>query len=230
MTEFEQADNPIIPVRIIPVGDLSEKERAELISRANWQVDGKGDWEELTDPRYGRILHVAVLGEDNLVQFDKLNIQWTSGVYVVIVRVNPERKVEFLLPRERRILLRDKEGKQGNVFINNIPQGVIKEWENEKGEAAARREIREETGYELKSLALIGRIALATANSETIQPFFLAIVPYGQRPYEQQLEDSESIESEKWFTWQQIHRMPIIDGNTYIGLFLAQKCIRPELL
>lgn len=220
-----------MPERIVPVGDLPENKRAELKKSANWKIDGKrGDWAEATDPHYGNILHVAVVGEDGQIEFDKLNIQWVGGVYVTVVRVNPEGKAEFLIPREKRILLRNKQGQQGNVFVYNIPQGVIKEWEDETAVGAAIREVREETGYNLNSLALIGRIALSPANSETIQPFFLACLPYSQEPTTQQLEESETIEPQRWFTWFEIQKRPAVDGITIIGLSLAEKVLKRELL
>lgn len=220
-----------MPERVVPIKDLPSEEQAKLDKSANWKIDGgRGDWEEIRDPYYGRIIHVAVVEEEGRVKFDKLNMQWVPAAYVIILRVNPGGKAEFLLPKEKRILLRDEQGRQGNSFIDEIPQGVIREWEGEVPADAAKREAREETGYSLSCLALIGRIALSPANSETIQPFYLARVPYTQRPEGQQLDDSEVIETERWFTWQQIQRLPLIGGSAIIGLALAQRVVKPDLL
>lgn len=218
--------------RIVSFRNLNPQQREHLAERANWKVDGEnGNWERVTDPRYGTIDHVAVVG-DNSPKFDKLNILWTSGVYVVAVRINPDtKKAEFLLPSERRILLRDEDGQQGNVFVDGLPQGIIKEWENEPPHKAALRELMEETGYAPNSLVFLGKIAFNPANSESEQPFFLAHVPYIQTPQSQTLEDSEAILTDaRWFTWSDIQRRPWIDGITVIGLALAQRVLNPKFL
>lgn len=218
--------------RIISFRDLDTQQRGQLAEGANWKVDGEnGNWERVTDPRYGTIAHVAVVG-DNGPKFDKLNILWTSGVYVVAVRINPDtKKAEFLLPSERRILLKDENGHQGNVFVDSLPQGIIKEWEHELPHKAALRELMEETGYAPNSLVFLDKIAFNPANSESEQPFFLAHVPYIQTPQSQTLEDSETIFTDaRWFTWSEILKRPRRDGITFIGLNLAREVLKPQLL
>lgn len=218
--------------RLIKFSELPAEDRKALASRANWRVNGAdGDWETVTDPRYGTIEHVVVIGEDGTPKFDKLNILWTPGVYVAAVRINPSGKAEFLLPSERRILLRDANGERGNVFVDGLPQGIIKEWENEPPHKAALRELMEETGYAPNSLVFLGNIAFSPANSEVKQPFYLAHVAYIQTPQAQTLEEGETIHAEnRWFTWNEIQGRPWKDGITVIGLALAQRVLKPELL
>lgn len=219
--------------RIVNFRDLSKEDRERLRITANWQVNGEiGDWDTVVDKRYGTIQHIAITDENGTVKFDKLNILWTSGVYVVAVRVNPDGKAEFLLPSEKRILLRNKDGQQGNEFVDGIPQGVIREWQNELPHKAALRELMEETGYAPNSLVFLGNIAFSPANSEIEQPYYLAHVPYLQTAKAQTLEESETIHADekRWLTWDQIQARPLRDGITVIGLALAQRVLKPELL
>lgn len=218
--------------QIVPFSELPEKDRKKLGQTANWKVDGtNGNWGNIQDARYGNIQHTVIVGEDGTVKFDKINLQWTSGVYVVAIRINPDGKAEFLLPSERRILLRDEKGQQGNVFVDGIPQGIIKEWLQEKPEEAARRELMEKTGHEPSGLVFLGNIAFNPANSESEQPFYLALVPYIQTPKAQTLEASETIYTQdRWRTWNQIQGRRIKDGITFIGLHLAQRVLSPDLL
>ena len=132
MTEAQQ---------IIPVSDLSPEAQDQLDNNANWKLEpgGSGSWYEIVDSRYGRVIHVVVVGPNGEVKFDKLNIQWSPAVFVMPVRINPKGKAEFLLPEETRILLRDENGRQGAVRIENIPQGLIKVWEDEEHREAALR-------------------------------------------------------------------------------------------
>jgi ADP-ribose pyrophosphatase YjhB (NUDIX family) len=218
--------------KIISFRDLNPQQKKHLAEGANWKVDGeKGDWNTIIDPRYGIFQHVVVIDESGEVKYDKVNLRWTSGVYVATVRINPEGKAEFLLPSERRILLRNNNGQQGDVFVDGIPQGIIKEWAGELPHKAALRELIEETGYAPTSLVFLGNIALNPANSETEQPFYLAHIPYIQTPEVQILEESETIHTQdRWFTWRDIQGRPWKDGITVIGLALAQRVLKPELL
>lgn len=222
----------IMAENIVPFSKLPEEDQKTLGDSANWKVDGRnGTWNNIVDSRYGTFQHVAITDENGGVKFDKVNLCWTPGVYVVAVRINHDGKAEFLLPSERRILLRDEKELQGNVFVDGLPQGIIKVWAQEKPAEAARRELREETGYEPPDLVFLGNIAFNPANSESEQPFYLAHVPYVQIPKAQTLEESETIHTNnRWFTWNQIQGRPWRDGITIIGLSLAQRILKPELL
>lgn len=116
--------------RVIPFIDLPPADRERFASKANWMIGDRGDWDKIVDTRYGTVEHVTVRGEKGDL-FDKVNLQWSPAVFVVPFRINPKGKAEFLLPREQRILPRDENGIQGNVSLDNIPQGLVKIWRNE---------------------------------------------------------------------------------------------------
>jgi 8-oxo-dGTP pyrophosphatase MutT (NUDIX family) len=214
--------------RITPFDELSENDRRGLTDNANWKIDfNNGGWDVVNDERYGTVEHVAV-AIDGEYKFDKINIKWSPAAFVTPVRINPDGMAEFLLSYEKRMLLRDREGKQGKVVIPNIPQGLVKR--DEQPHKAAVRETTEETGYTPEALVYLGNYGFDIANSETLMPFFMAVVPYGQEPRKPKLDEGEHIEGNKWFTADQISRMPFIDGKTIIGLQVAQRVINPKYL
>ncbi len=228
MIEYTNVAGEVI--KVTPFEDLPEQTRTEMAETASWKVDGTaGDWRNIVDPQYGTIQHVVV-EEKGTNPYDKVNILWSPGVYVVPVRINPDKKAEFLILEQRRELLRDKNGIQGNTVVDNIPQGLIRVWDNETPAQAAIRETIEETGHTPTGLAFLGNVGLGIANSETLQPFFLALVPYEQEALDRNLEETERIEKNQWLTWRKLHERNLIDGITTIGLFRSQRVLRPDLL
>jgi ADP-ribose pyrophosphatase YjhB (NUDIX family) len=210
-------------VEVIPYSDLPE---ADISETANWVATGSGPgWIEVTDTRYGTIKHTRVQYPDGK-PFDKVNIVWLKGIFVVVFRRNPEKKfgVEYLLPMELRPLIRDEEGEPGNVRIRNIPQGQVKVWENESAEAAAIRETIEETGLYPDTLTHMGDIFTDAANSESAHPFILAEVPYQPGgAYVQDLDPNEQIEvsDNDWFGLEDIHDLRLQCGKTLAGIMLS---------
>lgn len=195
---------------------------------ANWKIDGiNGDWRELTDPNWTTIVHTAVMKENGDIAFDKINIIG-AGSYVIPIRINPKGKAEFLLIKERRLLLRDPSGKQGNVLIENIISGGLNQGETHA--QAAERETIEECGYHPIGLAEIGSIYLDPSNSESTYSFFLALIPYKQISEDTSEDEGELIDSHKWSAISELKKMNLRDGKTLIGLSLAEKVIRPELI
>lgn len=105
--------------------------------------------------------------------------------------------VNYLQKIEKSLILLLTGKQQGDVFIDNIPQGIIKEWVKETPEQAAR----------------------------------LTFVSYMQTPIKQTLEDSETIHAKnRWFTWREIQARPWRCGIIVVGLALAQRVLKPELL
>lgn len=218
--------------RVVPLTDLDPQARVELNRRANWKAQRSPDGvvTGIRDSRYGEVQRIAILDADGNPAFDKINLKWSPAVFVVPIRINPEGKAEALLINERRPLLRDESGNQGDVFIDNIPQGLVKVWKGETSAQAALRETEEETGYKPTGLAQIGDIAFDAANSETKMPFYLAVVPYHAKPDEQTLDPTEEINLQEWAPLSELLDRDYIDGKTIIGLQRASRVIQRRYL
>src|SRR3989344_2799623 len=221
-------ENPHIEVK--PFSNLSHDEISGYKDRANWTVTfpddtNRGDWLFIEDPKYRvRIEHTQITWGTNV--FDKYNILgW--GAFILPMRITSEGLAEFCLNNERRILLRDEEGKQGNVFTVNIPQGGITL--EESTIEASIREAKEETGIDIKDILLLGRYGFDTANSESIQDLFLGLVGYNTTILDQNMEDTEDLEW-KWHTWKEIEKIDILNCQSESALYKAFKVLRPQLI
>ncbi len=141
---------------------------------------------------------------------------------MVIYRKN-EGRTEFLLPSEKRILLKDENGEQGNVYIRNIPQGLVKTWQNETPEEASLREVKEETGLVPINLRRMQDIYFDAANSSTAMPFFLAEVENKKHEYNQNLDETEDIcvGEGDWFAIEDIPGLRLQCAKTLSGIMLA---------
>lgn len=191
-------------VIVTSFSELPEGVRNSFGMRANWQEyprDG-GGWTTIRDSKYGTIEHVLV--QDGVHIYDKINIKLIPGAYVVLVRINPQGKAEFFIPRELRVLLPDAQGNRGTVYLDTVPQGVIRTWTNESPQEAARREVRQETGYDPVGLVYLAKTYLTPANSDTVHHFFLGLVPYTQHAKDQQLEAGEHIQKGVWLTYSEL--------------------------
>src|SRR3989344_498017 len=210
--------------RRVPFSELSEGEFAQVHEKGTWlnrssmSRDENVAWDHINDPGYGKAEHVAVF-RGNEFLYDTIDIDWKPAAFIVVYRENNDR-IEFFLPNERRVLLKDDEGNQGGVFIRNIPQGLIKE--RETPEDAAIREVKEETGLAVISIKSMGNVAQDAANSQTEMPYFLAEVKKGTKSYYQSLETSEEIRASEddWFTLEEILQQ-IVEQKKRCGKSLA---------
>lgn len=217
-----------MPERVVPFTELSDQQRNSF-TRVNWVAETRHggspitDWTVVVDSRYGTLHHVAVFDDEKGTIFDKVDIEWSPAAFVVVYRVKDER-TEFLLQNERRVLLKDKNGVQGNVFIRNIPQGLIRSWQDETPEEAALREVKEETGVIPKKIQKMDDLYFDTANSQTAMPFFLAEVdPDEIQTYQQNLDPGEEIRvsEDDWFAPEDIPELKLQCAKTLSGLMLA---------
>lgn len=189
--------------------------------QADLQIDGQDtDFVDITT-KSGFVGYQRMMVEkDGKVIFDKLVINPSEGVFVLPVRINPQGMAEFLLVNEWKDVL----GKR----IAQIPQGGIRD--GEKKSDAARREVKEETGYEPESLVLVGRQIFDTAYMSLEQPFYIGVVPYEQERRELELESGEDIVNLPWMRPEEIRRLPNTDGKTTIGIALAERVLNPSIL
>ncbi len=195
---------------------------------ANWKLHGTdGNWESVVDPKYGTIEHVTVV-QDGVPVFDKIDMALKPGAYALPVRINPQGQAEFLIPLERRILLRNEEGERGNVMIPNVPQVLI--LEGEEPIDAARRCLTNETGYSEATITPLEEMYFAPSNSSAPMYFFMGIVPYEQQPIGQTLLGDQEIEVKPWMTYQEVRAMRIQDGSTRIALDLVTQLLDPASL
>ncbi|MBI2326867.1 NUDIX domain-containing protein [Candidatus Curtissbacteria bacterium] len=216
-----------MPDRVVPFSGLTPEER-QRIPRPNWVVQTTSgeqipDWSEVYDPGWATISHIAVINNETGRIFDKIDLHADGrGVFVVVFRRRGE-KIEFLLPEERRVLLKDENGQQGNVYVKNIPQGQVRFWEHEDPKEAALREVKEETGLEPISIQQIGEVYFSTSNSHTKSPFFLAEVDATELKYQQSLGEDEDIKvgDKDWYAIEDIPTLELQCKDTLAGLFLA---------
>lgn len=214
--------------RVIPFSELNQDQLKRALRRVNWILfTGQGkeirNWARVRDQRYGTVAHVAIIDEEKDRIFDKIDLEWTPAAFVVPYRINNNRH-EFFIQTERRVLLKDKNGIQGNVFIRNIPQGLVQTWEGETSYQAARREVMEETGMNPKSLTHLEDVYFDAANSSTTMPFYLAEVEYQENfEYHQNLDEGEDIQAsgEDWFALEDAYKLRLQCAKTMSGLWLA---------
>lgn len=214
--------------RVVPFRELSAEDEAR-IQNFNWilcldENTSYGNWHQAVDQRYGTINHVAILDSERQIAFDKIDLEWKPAVFDVVHRRNTDKfgRVEFLLPTERRILLKDENGIRGNTYIRNIPQGLTKR--DETLEQAAIREATEEVGeLPIVSITRVQDIYFDAANSSTATPYFLIEVKYQPLGYQQNLDDTEKIVvgEEDWFALEDIHDLKLQCAKTLSGLMLA---------
>ncbi len=201
------------------------------LKKANWAVTTESwgyldrstaSWTKISDERYGTIVHLKVVNTETGNAYDKIDLQWSPAAFVVIYRKN-EGRTEFLLPSEKRILLKDENGEQGNVYIRNIPQGLVKTWQNETPEEASLREVKEETGLVPINLRRMQDIYFDAANSSTAMPFFLAEVENKKHEYNQNLDETEDIcvGEGDWFAIEDIPGLRLQCAKTLSGIMLA---------
>lgn len=216
-----------MPEKVVPFGELSAEERLRLI-RVNWCVQTASsaeirDWDKVVDARYGILQHVAIINTDTDQIYDKVDLVWSPAAFVVVYRKKDDR-IEFLLPSERRVLLKDEQGVQGNVYIRNIPQGLVRVWQGETTDQAALREVKEEVGIDPKSIQKMEDLYFDPANSSTPMPFYLAEVDANElQQYIQSLDETEDIEvgEEDWFAIEDIQKLRIQCAKTLSGILLA---------
>jgi ADP-ribose pyrophosphatase len=107
-----------------------------------------------------------------------------------------------------------------NKEIWEIPAGKLER--GEKPEIGAKRELKEETGYEAKELKKIGEFYLAPGYSTEYMYLFLA---KGLEKGEQNLDRGEKIKKVKIFSKKEVLKMiksrKIVDAKTILALFFS---------
>jgi ADP-ribose pyrophosphatase len=151
-----------------------------------------------------KIIKVEIEGEE----FEKNFIQFrnTVGILPLI------GKDKIVLIRQFRFPI--------NKEIWEIPAGKLDK--GEKPEVGAKRELKEETGYEAKELRKIGEFYLSPGYSTEYMYLFLA---RGLKKGEQNLEKGEKIKEVKIFSRKEVLKMiksrKIVDAKTILALFFS---------
>lgn len=76
--------------RVVPFSELPQEELAKILAAGvNWKVktvDGReiADWTTAHDPRYGNLVHTAILNEETGRVFDKVDLNWSPAAFVVV--------------------------------------------------------------------------------------------------------------------------------------------------
>jgi ADP-ribose pyrophosphatase len=151
-----------------------------------------------------KIIKVEIEGEEyekNFIQFRN-----TVGILPLI------GKDKIVLIRQFRFPI--------NKEIWEIPAGKLEK--GEKPEIGAKRELKEETGYEAKNLKKIGEFYLAPGYSTEYMYLFLA---QGLKKGEQNLDKGEKIKEVKIFSKKEVLKMiktgKIVDAKTILALFFS---------
>lgn len=140
------------------------------------------------------------------VKRDVVNFPKTVGVLPLV------GKNKFILIKQFRFPIKKE--------IWEIPAGILEK--GEKPEIGAKRELKEETGYEANELKKIGEIFLTPGYSTEYMYLFLA---KGLKKGEQKLDEGEMIKEVKIFSKKEILKMiknqEIVDGKTILALFFS---------
>jgi ADP-ribose pyrophosphatase len=151
-----------------------------------------------------KIIKVEIDGEEckkNFIQFPN-----TVGILPLI------EKDKIVLIRQFRFPITKE--------IWEIPAGKLDK--REKPEVGAKRELKEETGYEAKELKKIGEFYLSPGYSTEYMYLFLA---RGLKSGEQKLDKGEKIKEVKIFSKKEVLKMiksrKIVDAKTILALFFS---------
>jgi ADP-ribose pyrophosphatase len=151
-----------------------------------------------------KIIKVEIKGEEyekNFIQFRN-----TVGILPLI------GKDKIVLIRQFRFPI--------NKEIWEIPAGKLDK--GEKPEIGAKRELKEETGYEARELKKIGEFYLSPGYSTEYMYLFLA---KGLKKGEQGLDKGEKIREVKIFSRKEVLKMiktrKIVDAKTILALFFS---------
>ena len=142
-------------------------------------------------------------------------------------RTAPEAAMIVAITRERRLVLVEEFRPPLSRPVISLPTGLIGDEGPEEAEEAARRELREETGYEAPGLERLARGPGSAGQSSEMVTFFLAVD--AELVGEQARQDRERIRA---------HAVPVdevlewtagaeragkaIDPKIYAGLYLAE--------
>lgn len=105
--------------------------------------------------------------------------------------------------------------------VLEIPAGKIDDGETETL-TAAKRELREETGYQAEKFHYLGKISPSVAYTEEVIHLYAAT---GLTPGETEFDEDEAIEIEE-YPFETIYKMAaegqIVDAKTIAALFMAK--------
>jgi ADP-ribose pyrophosphatase len=140
------------------------------------------------------------------VRRDVVNFPKTVGILPLI------EKDKIVLIRQFRFPIKKE--------IWEIPAGKLDN--GEKPELGAKRELKEETGYQAKELRKIGEFYLSPGYSSEYMYLFLA---KGLEKGKQSLDEGEKIKEVKIFSKKEVLKMiktrKIVDAKTILALFFS---------
>jgi ADP-ribose pyrophosphatase len=129
-----------------------------------------------------------------------LNLLRRRGWEYVEHRTAPEAVMIVALTPDRRIVLVEEFRPALDATVVSLPAGLVGDEGPETPEAAARRELREETGYEAPRLDLLARGPGSPGQSSELITFFLAPGVFAAGP--QAEHDRKTI---------RVHAIPVAD-------------------
>lgn len=175
-----------------------------------------------------RVLKTNVLYHGKIVDFVVEDIEFPSGstsVREIVQHPGGTVIVPFLPPHD--ILFVRQYRFPHKQFILELPAGKLEP--NEDPEECARRELREETGYEATHIEYLTSIMTTPGFCNEILHIYLA---WGLRQSEsgQSLEEEERTLTLVRYPLSEalamIERREIVDGKTICGIFLAERKLR----
>jgi ADP-ribose pyrophosphatase len=136
-----------------------------------------------------------------------------------VVKSHKEVGILPLIDKNKVVLIR-----QFRFSINKeiweIPAGMLRK--GEKPEKGAKRELKEETGYEARKIKKIGEFYFTPGHSNEYMYLFLA---RGLKKGEQNLDKGEKIKEVKIFSRKEVLKMvktrKIVDAKTILALFFS---------
>ena len=127
---------------------------------------------------------------------------------------------------EGELVLADEFRPAVGARVISLPAGLVGDVDPEERETAARRELREETGYEAAELSVLGRGPGSAGASSEIVTFFLALDAWRageQAPEDRQIIRVHTVALTKVLSWsrEREEEGALIDPKIWAGLYLA---------
>jgi ADP-ribose diphosphatase len=163
---------------------------------------------------------------ETLFEGDHLCFRRSRGWEYVEHRKATEAVMIVAITAQDELVLADEFRPAVGARVISLPAGLAGDLEEEELEDAARRELREETGYEAAALKVLGRGPGSAGASSEIVTFYLALGAErvgDQAPEDRQIIRVHAVPLARVLSWSRERESlgDLIDPKMWAGLYLA---------